>query len=182
MRRAFTILELLATVALSAVLMVAVLHVLGTIGRDRAASAAPAEAQVWRADLLDLLRRDLAGSTGARFGESALTLTGHAGLARDTAAARDEPVVVRYVLVSLHGRNWLVRRQTARAGRAGAAAWTELVCPDVVRFSVRPGATLSERAETGVVARDSDQPIPASVVLRLELAGERPVEEVLVLR
>ena len=113
MRRAFTLLELLAATALSALLMVAVLHVLGTIGRDRQTRVQRPEPQVWQADLLDTLHRDLAGSTGWRSGKDLLILTGQSALDRRTLAPCDEPVTLRYGITALHGRNWLFRRQIA---------------------------------------------------------------------
>ena len=138
MRRAFTLLELLAATALSALLMVAVLHVLGTLSRDRRTMSARPGPQVWRADLLDTFRRDLSGSAGMRYGNNALILTGQAALDRRTLAPRDEPVTVSYGLTLLHGRTWLTRRQESRNARSNAGPWIELLCPDVVAFSVRP--------------------------------------------
>ena len=180
MRRAFTLLELLAATALSALLMVAVLHVLGTIGRDRRTMAANPGPQVWRADLLDTVRRDLAGSTGVRNGNNALTLTGQAALDRRTLAPRDEPVTVTYSLTTLHGRTWLTRRQASRNGRGNESAWMELICPDIVAFSVRP--IDAEPAPLLDEAADAPRAVPASVVVRIEIAGEVPVEENLALR
>ncbi len=182
MRRAFTLLELLAATALSALLMVAVLHVLGTIGRDRRTMAARRGPQVWRADLLDGFRRDLTGSTGVRYGNNTLVLTGQAALDRRTFAPRDEPVTVIYRLAMLHGRSWLTRRQEARNARGNESSWMELLCPDVAAFLVRPvdagpglGAPLEETA-------DAPRSLPGSVIVHIVIAGEMPVEETLVLR
>jgi len=182
MRRAFTLLELLAATALSALLMVAVLHVLGTISRDRQSMAGRPGPQVWRADLVDTFRRDLAGSTGVRYGTNALVLTGQAALDRRTVAPRDEPVTVSYGLTSLHGRTWLIRRQASRNARSNEGSWMELLCPDVVGFSVRP--VDAEVGMGGLLNEPADAPrsVPACVVLRIETAGEMPVEETLVLR
>jgi prepilin-type N-terminal cleavage/methylation domain-containing protein len=178
MRRAFTLLELLAATALSALLMAAVLHVMATIGRDRRTMADRPGPEVWRADLLDVVRRDLAGSTGMQYGDNALTLTGEAALDRRTLTPCDEPVTVTYGIMTLHGRNWLTRRQAARSGRGGRGPWIELLCPDVVGFSVRPvGPELAPGPSDGIA-----QSLPASVFVRIETAGETPVEETLVLR
>jgi prepilin-type N-terminal cleavage/methylation domain-containing protein len=182
MRRAFTLLELLAATALSALLMVAVLHVLGTISRDRRTVAARPGLQVWQADLLDAFRRDLAGATGMRRGDNALILIGQAALDRRTLTPRDEPVTVTYGITMVRGRTWLTRRQEARDVRGNERPWMELFCPDIVSFSVKPadagfssGALSDERA-------DAPRAMPASVVLRIEMAGMMPIEETLVLR
>lgn len=182
MRRAFTLLELLAATALSALLMVAALHVLATLFLDRRTMAQRPGPQVWRADLLDTIRRDLTGSTGVQYGTNKLVLTGHAALDRDTLAPRDEPVTVSYEIAMLHGKPWLTRRQAARNARNSAGPWIELLCPDVVGFSVRPGvAELGTGPLSGTPA-DAAQAVPASVVVRIETAGQTPVEETLVLR
>lgn len=182
MRRAFTLLELLAATALSALLMVAVLNVLAAVGRDRRAMAERPGPQVWRADLLDTVRQDLAGSTGIRYGNNAVFLTGHAALDRETLAPRDEPVMVSYGIALLHGRTWLTRRQAARNARGGEGSWMELLCPDVTAFSVRPGAAEFGAGTPPVQAAGDWQSVPASVVLRIEAAGQATVEETLVLR
>jgi prepilin-type N-terminal cleavage/methylation domain-containing protein len=182
MRRAFTLLELLAATALSALLMVAVLHVLGTIGRDRRTMAARPGPQVWRADLLDTFRRDLAGSTAVRYGNNALVLTGQAALDLRTLAPRDEPVTVSYGLTTLHGRTWLTRRQGARNVRGNEGPWMELLCPDVVGFSVRAADAEPGTSALSDQVGDAPRAVPASAVLRIDIAGDVPVEETLVLR
>src|SRR5437764_1127302 len=104
----FTLVELLAATALTAVLMPAVLQVLGTLGRSRSAMERRAEAAApWREDLTDTLRRDLGGATGVRYAPNGIVLTGHAALRRASLAPGDEPVTVTYGLAEIHGRQWL---------------------------------------------------------------------------
>jgi prepilin-type N-terminal cleavage/methylation domain-containing protein len=182
MRRAFTLLELLAATALSALLMVVVLRVLATIGRDRRTMAERPGPMVWRADLLDTVRRDLTDSTAAHYGNNALFLTGHAALDRETLAPRDEPVTISYGITVLHGRTWLTRRQASRSARGGEISWMELLCPDVVGFSIRPGAVEPGTGPLPEKPADAWQSVPSSVVFRVETAGQTPVEETLLLR
>jgi hypothetical protein len=178
MRRAFTILEMLAATALTALLMLAVFQVIGSIGRTRAAMAKQPETGFWRADLLDTLRRDLSNSTAIRYETGGVTLIGHAALDRATLAPTDEPVTVTYGITTLAGRSWLYRLQTPRMG-AGRRPWRELVCADVTDFSVRPTATVALPA----AAEGQDaQPLPAAVVVEIAGRGGPIARETVVLR
>jgi hypothetical protein len=177
MRRAFTILEMLAATALTALLMLAVFQVIGSIGRTRAAMAKQPETGFWKADLLDTLRRDLSNSGSIRYELRGVTLTGHAALERATLAPTDEPVIVTYGITTIAGRNWLYRLQTSRAGVA-RRSWRELVCADVTEFSVRPAGPVAIP-----VARESQdaQPVPSAVVVEFAGPGVN-VRETMVLR
>jgi hypothetical protein len=143
MRRAFTILELLAATALTALLMLAVLHVIGSLGASRVTLASHAGAAAWRSDLLDTLRRDLVNSSQATFQKDQMTLTGHAALDRATLALHHQPVTIVYGLATIHGRTWLVRRQSSRDGSSNQGVWAELLCPDITGFTVKGWATAS---------------------------------------
>ena len=189
MRKAFTTFELLAATALAAVLMVVVFQVIGSIGRTRVASLGQRESPAWKSDLLDGLRRDLTNSTGLDvLRDGGIVLTGHAALDRSTLAPVHEPVVVKYGLMSVHGRGWLYRRQWQRNGFSGSSPWQELLCPDVVAFSVRPAVSVT----TPLVVPPATQnaggvdevlpPVPPAVVVRLEIADGRVWEETLVVR
>jgi prepilin-type N-terminal cleavage/methylation domain-containing protein len=162
--RAFTLLELLAATALSAVLMVVLLQVLASLARgkvvlerDTAADAAP-----WQADLVEHLRWDLTNATEGAAEPNRLRLTGHGSLDRATLAPGHDPVTVTYALERLGGsagnrtggggggRTWLVRRQSPRGGLTNERGWSELVCPDVTGFAVEP---VDAPDPTGLFAR-----------------------------
>ncbi len=181
MKRAFTILELLAATALTALLMVAVLHVVGTLGASRAALARQADVGAWRADLLDTLRRDLTNASQATFARDGVTLIGHGALDPVTLEFGHEPVTVVYGLATIHDRRWLVRRQAPRGGLSNQPAWVELLCPDITGFTIRPAGGL------GIVPIDPAQGggkagVPAIVTLLIEGANGSVMNETLVLR
>lgn len=178
MRRAFTILEMLAATALAALLMLAVLHVIGSVGRTRAAMAREPDGAC-RADLLDTLRLDLAHSTGVRYQTDGVTLTGHAGLDRATLAPSHEPVTVTYGITILAGRAWLYRLQAPRTA-GGRRPWRELLCPDVTAFGVRPESALAGGAAAG--ADEEAQSLPPAVVVEIHGPGGRLVRETVVLK
>jgi hypothetical protein len=166
MRRAFTILELLAATALTALLMVAVLHVVGAIGASRAALARQADVGAWRADLLDLLRRDMTNATKVSFRPDAMALTARGALDPGTLEFRHEPVTVVYGLSVIDGRHWLVRRQSPRDGLSNSPAWAELVCPDIASFTMR---RMSGTPAGAIIAAPSGMPedVPAAVTVSL---------------
>jgi len=180
--RAFTILELLAATALTALLMVAVLHVISSLGRSRAALARQPDGGAWRSDLLDTLRYDLSNATAASFRHGKVTLAGHGGLDRNTLAHRHEPVTVTYGLAMIHGRQWLVRTQIARDGLSNEPAWTELLCPDVTAFNCQPaGVAISAPLEL----TPDDTPnatIPPVVSVWIDGPSGRVMNETLVLK
>ncbi len=169
---------MLAATALTALLMLAVFQVIGSIGRTRAAMAKQPETGFWRADLLDTLRRDLSNSDAIRYEAGGVTLIGHAALDRATLAPTDEPVTVTYGITTLAGRSWLYRLQTPRVGPA-RRPWRELVCADVTDFSVRPAVTVALPVATE--SRDA-QPLPAAVVVEVAGPGGVHIRETMVLR
>src|SRR5688500_13964609 len=98
MRRGFTLVELLASAALSALLMLAVLQVIASVVRSRAALARESSAAPlpWRADLLDTLRFDLTNGRDVRFEPGRVTIVGHGSLDPGTLSPRHEPAEVAY--------------------------------------------------------------------------------------
>ena len=174
-RPAFTALELLAATALTGLLLATVLHVIGTLNRGRAARDGRLDAGLWKADLLETLRRDLGGSTAIRYEPGRVVLTGHAALDRATMRPADEPVTVTYDVVTVRGRGWLRRRQASRDGLSAAPAWSELICPDVIAFalSAPPGSP----PPAAPVAGEAGQPVPSAVVVQLDGPGGRLIDE-----
>jgi hypothetical protein len=182
MQRAFTILEMLAATALTALLLAAVLHVVAALGRSRADLARQTDVGVWRSEVLDTLRYDLENAGAANFHMNGVTLSGHGALDRNTLAHQHEPVVATYGLINIHGRSWLVRMQSSRNRSSGDTAWSELLCPDVTGFAVQPAGSVFT-VPPGV-DRDSipDQSIPMAVSVSLSGPAGRIMTETLVLR
>jgi len=182
MRRAFTILEMLAATALTVLLMAAVLVVIGTLGPSRAALDRQAQGGAWRADLLEMLRYDLSNATSVSFRSDGMTLSGHGALDRNTLVRRHEPVTVNYELANIHGRNWLVRSQAWREGWSSEPRWSELLCPDVSGFMVRP-ASVSDVPQAGISRQQNAyQSVPSVVSVVLNGTDGQITTETLVLR
>jgi prepilin-type N-terminal cleavage/methylation domain-containing protein len=183
MRRAFTILELLAATALTAILMAAVLHVVGAISASRAVLARQADAgAAWRADFLDLLRRDMTNASKVTLRPDQMTLTGRAALDAETLEFRHEPVNVVYGLSVIDGRSWLVRRQSPRDGWSSSPPWAELVCPDVTGLVVQRVSSTPGTLAPSVAANGMAQDVPAAVTVSLVGADGVIMRETVVLR
>jgi hypothetical protein len=170
---------MLAAAALTALLMTALLQVVASIGRGRRAleRSDHGPAASWRADLLESLRWDLTNARSAVFEPDRLTLTGHGALDPATLAPGHEPVTVVYETDSLANRPWLVRRQSARGGGGSVGRpWSELLCPDVVAFSVEPSV--------GGLPAPAAAPraVPAAVRVRVEWRSGPPTDQLIVLR
>lgn len=177
-RRGFTAVELLAATALTAVLMVTLLHVIASIGRGRDAMRRRDAGEPLRSELLDALRWDLANARSATFGPSALFLVGHGSLDRDTLAPRHVPVTVSYRVLRLGGRPWLVREQAPAGNEEGAGAWVELLCPDVRQVSF----TAAGRRRVGRPETWSSDDVPPRVRVQLETTAGLVVDEEVVVR
>ena len=182
MRRAFTILELLAATALTALLMAAVLHVVGAIGASRATLARQTDTAAWRDDLLDVLRRDMTNASKVTFGADGMTLTGHGALDAGTLEFSHEPVTVVYGLSVIDGRSWLVRRQAPRDGLSHTPAWAELVCPDVTGFVVRRLSNIAGGNSNGLTPLGMPEDVPSAVTVSLTGTGGAAMNETVVLR
>ena len=180
MKRGFTLLEVLVATALTAVLLLAVFAVIGSLGKSRLAMAQPTDDGAWRTDLLATLRRDLADSVAIAFQPDGITLTGHGALRPDTLAVSHEPVTVTYRIADIRGRRWLVRIQTSRVSLSNDSGWTELLCPDVTAFSVRSAGVIGSAAAGSDAAASSA--VPPVVLVALAGPGGSLINETLVLR
>jgi prepilin-type N-terminal cleavage/methylation domain-containing protein len=174
MRKAFTLLELLASTALAALLMLAILKVVASLGASRAALAHQAQVQPWRADLVETLRRDLSNASQISFGPDSVTLISHASLDSLDVTLGHQPVTVVYGLSTLHGRRWLVRRQSSRDTSASPSAFAELLCSDVASFNIHPAGAIP--------ASRTPVPVPAILIVSINDSSGSIVDQTLVLR
>ena len=174
MRKAFTLLELLASTALAALLMLAILKVVASLGASRAALARQAQVQPWRTDLVETLRRDLSNASQITFGPDSVTLINHASLDSLDVTLGHQPVTVVYGLSTLHGRRWLVRRQSSRDSSASPSAFAELLCSDVTSFNIHPAGAIA--------ASRTPVPVPAILIVSINDSSGSIVDQTLVLR
>ena len=164
-RDGFTLVELVAATALSALLLVVVLSVVRSIRPGVAAGPAADVA----GPLARQLRWDLANAVVMRTDDRGLTLAGYGSLDPATLAATGTAAVVVYTLRPAGGRLWVVREQAGLGGRDDAG-WSELVCGGVARLTVDAPPTAADLAAATRPADEDPTPLPFA-----RLAGVRPV-------
>ena len=140
---AFTLVELLASLAASALLMLAVLTVVAHLGRDalraRGRTAisradAPSDA-VWSLLRWDLLHgRQLQSDPDGKW----IVIKGFGGIDPATRAPSARPALVRYRIVQQGGASLLLRDQRYRDDPRQPRAWSDLVSGSVTSLSMRP--------------------------------------------
>jgi prepilin-type N-terminal cleavage/methylation domain-containing protein len=160
-RRGFTLLEMLLAVVLSAMLMAAVLVVLGGVARDRRVLRS-VNASTGHEVLLGQLRWDLLNARTMSVAEdgNTLTLVGNGALDRRLLAPTNRLAAVTY---RRDADGKLVREQEALDDPTQAARWRETVAWRVAEFSVTP---LDADAFAGVASA-----VPPRVRVRLDADG-----------
>ena len=165
--RAFTLVELVAATALSAVLLTVVLSVVRTVNRPVAATDPATDTA---GPLARQLRWDLTNAVVLRTDDRGLTLAGYGSLDPVTREPTHQPVVVTYTLRPATDQLWLVREQTSLDARAEGGTITDLVCGDVARFTVDAPPSAADRAAATRPAEEDPTPLPFQ-----RLAHVRPV-------
>jgi hypothetical protein len=131
-----TCLELLAASAISSMLMVSLLTVMGAVSaeqrRPQARSLLDAPVQ-----FEDLLRSDLTQARFLRYSHDRLSLRSYSGLNWQTLSPTHRPVEITYEVVEIAGEPWLVRRQLDLDSLSSDAQRTVPVFAGVSGFHVR---------------------------------------------
>lgn len=160
----FTAVELLGTLALTAVLMLAILSVVSSAARTRVALAAR---QHTEATLPAVLRRDLIQATDVQAAGGVLTMNTYGLLDPATGEPAGRPGRVIYRVQMIRGTPWLMREQSLPfavdlPARGAGSRWIELVSPDVASLVVEklPGERglrlVLQSSRAGVAAVDEE--------------------------
>ncbi len=168
-RRGFTAMELLAACALTALLMVVVLSILGSMAAQRGALLRRPAKAPWVGQLADQLRWDFANSRRLRWQRGKLILVGYGGRDFTNDAVTHRPTRVEYAVKSVGTRSWLTRRETQLDSRSNVNSRTELACAGVSRLELTSldGKTIPQRREI---------PVPNRVrVTLIDDVEERPI-------
>jgi len=102
--------ELLAASAISSMLMVGLLTVMGAVSLDQGQARATATRQA-PVSFEELLRNDLVQARFVSYGGDWLSLRSYSGLDWQTLGPTHRPVEITYGIVEMAGSRWLVRRQ-----------------------------------------------------------------------
>lgn len=136
--RSFTLIELMAALGLSSLLILGLLGVIGLVAdpaRDPTLGGlkegtTPAPLAAW----IELLRHDLAHAQTMRAGENSLELRGYGGIAPDTRSVTHRPVRITYESRRAAGHHWIVRKQEALDEPTNFNTHSELVCGGIQRW------------------------------------------------
>ena len=136
MKRAFTLIEQLAAIALAGLFMLAALSVLGSVAR--ATRSVPEQTDGPPINhVIELIRHDLMQSERIRTSENRLTLVGFASLDPRTMAPTHRPCRIEYRVVRGDGVPRLIRRQTDLDVLGNQAHWEQTVCADIAGIRLR---------------------------------------------
>ncbi len=174
---AFTMIEMLAATALTALAMVVVLRVIAGIGQSRSALMAQENRNPWPASLTQLVRWDIAHAQKMFTTADGFSLEGVGGLDPTTRAPDGQPVNIQYTIVTVGQTRWLVRRQTPLNTSAGGDAWSEMVCADVQSVQLE-SANESEQAK---LKPNSSNQVPDTVrlLVRSSKTNALPVDQLI---
>ena len=135
MKRGFTLIEALASTALAALLMLAGVSVVASLGRSRAILTRDAARTEIR-EVVEMIRFDLANARWIKARANHVTLTGFGGLDPRTLAPNHRPVRIIYTLKKTGSQTWLVREQAGLDAPSSGNGWSELICAGVEKFSI----------------------------------------------
>ncbi len=136
-KRGFTLVELLVTIALAAVVMIALMKVIGSTTRSADAIRNIDVRAKWQSDIISVIEWDLANATEVKTeAGSRLIVLGYGALDRRTSEPKHEPVEVTYELTESNDSFMLIRRQSQLNDPTNLAIHQEIMCVGVRGFSV----------------------------------------------
>ena len=197
--RAFTLIELLLALALSAVLMLGLLTVIGAMGKTQAAMSSVMDGNRPEHDrLIELLRIDLmharqlhvakvTDSEQDKLSDQILfRLSSHGGSDRHTLEISHRPVEVTYSIRNIGSRNWVIRTQTDLDVLSNQNRWSQLVCTGVADLQVE-SLNQSPTDESTFTSRSASSTEKDSLTGNYKLTivldqDPEPIEELIIVR
>ena len=147
-RAGLTLIELVAALGLSAMLMAICLTVVGRMSVSGKALFQKKRIQPWQTLLKQQLQRDYVGCRSVSFSANSIRMSGYSR----SDGARFTPSEIEYRIVTNNNSNNLYRSVSRLLGTGGNASTKELVCNNVTRFrtvtdldtDVAPGVMIIE--------------------------------------
>lgn len=134
--KAFTLIELLASLVLTSLLMVAVSNLLGIVGRRTEAILLNSSDDYWKDVFIERLRWELDNTHTWRMSPKILQLTGYLSVDRRKHQATMTEATVTYQVVEDGKRSWLLRTFQERHSLNNLPPVKELICQSVQRFQL----------------------------------------------
>jgi prepilin-type N-terminal cleavage/methylation domain-containing protein len=169
---AFTLIELLVALALSALLLVAVLFVTASMARARtalnakSAAADPLPPAAW-----EMLCWDLSNASQMTAEPNRLILKGFGSLQSATLALTQRPVDIEYSIRIVDQKPWLVRRQVNLDSLSNHNELLELVCFGVEHFEVADGGAVTTSTRPQPTTSTTSQGSPHILKFRMTMTG-----------
>ena len=136
-RYAFTVIELLAAIAIAGLLMVAVMQVIGTLGRTaKLVDASIDTKQTWARIFKDQLERDLAHVDEVEFKQGILMLETLGGYDPESLAWQYIPSTILYHVVERSEVNVLMREQVFQVEEYSGDKLKQVVAIGVEKWNV----------------------------------------------
>jgi len=182
--KAFTLIELLVALALSALLLIAVLFVTASMARARTALDAKSVAiDPLPAAAFEMLQWDLSNAQQITAEPNRLILRGFGSLHSATLAPTQRPVDVEYLIKVVDQKPWLVRRQISLDSNSNHNELLELVCCGIEGFEIADGRAVASSAPSQPTTSKASQSIPHVLKLRLTLTGasNRAIEKMILI-
>jgi len=177
-RGGFTIVELLVSTLLAAMLMTAIMGLAASASRSREFMDKADTEPAWSTRLIELLRWDLQNATTVRISGKTVSIEGFGYLSPIDGSAGHRRVGVTYLIeTDDDDRSVLVRKQVQHDSTTNKNTRIDLMCIDVVDFAVS-----IIKDNNGDAPQRNKNKKPSRVTVRIK-AGKmsRPLEKVLVL-
>ena len=160
----FTAVEVMVSMLLASLLMVAMLSVLRGLKAQADALETRVPVQSWRRTLDSVLQFDLENSRTFEQTSTAIILRGFAG--RGATGPTWKPATIIYEIVNDKNRSWLVRRELDENHR-------ELVLADATALRIGPFVGGEELAFSSIITEQPETPITNGLVIEFwgSLAG-----------
>ncbi len=134
----FTLIEVLATVTLSALLMLGLMGVIGSLGRSGVLSSPTRQLRPTQRleNAADQIARDLQHARKLRVEYDRVICLSYRSIDPTTGAIDQRPSQIEYEIRRLAERSWLIRRQTRLDVLTNLNATTELICEGVTELGL----------------------------------------------
>ncbi|QQE11327.1 type II secretion system protein [Planctomycetota bacterium] len=172
----FTVIELLAAIAIAGLLMVAVMQVVGTLGRTAKLVESTADTgQTWARILTDQLKRDMAHVEKVEHKQGVLRFKTLGGYDPDALAWQYMPSTITYRMAERSGMKVLVREQSLLVDGDSGETFKQVVAAGVESWKVKldGGKNEEQTANVNIELRviGYEQPLVVAVDVAMEQVG-----------
>lgn len=176
--RGMTLIELMATLAITSMLVIGALGVAANLSRsEKVNTALHHDKDMSHAKMRTILQTDITHATKARKTAAGFELQTRAGLDPESMRVVHVESTVAYEVKDIAGRKWLVRKQqddvSSSNGSKNSKDFIELVAPDISEVSLHAADDAAAELPGGWKTIDD------SVVLKIRTTGSQETQSFL---